>query len=98
MKRINDRKKRAEIYQKQKTFIFIEETVPSGRTNFYNGFILEVHEDMIVFFDIVLKTNFPILLDGVKVMEPSKKDMTAQEALKIYEDNKEMSSMWKKNK
>jgi len=84
MRDINEIKKRAEIYSKSQTLSFISETMPSGRKNFYNGFIIKIHTDMLIFFDIVIKKEFPILLENIEIIEPSKKEINIQTAWEIY--------------
>ena len=85
---INEMRERARIYSKEKTFTYVKETLPSGRENFYNGFIIKVSDEMIIFFDLVLKKEFPIMLDCLEVIEPSRKDMDIKTAWEIYEEVK----------
>ena len=88
MKRdINEIKTRARIYSKEKTLCYIKEII-NGRENFYNGFISKIYDDMIIFFDIVMKREFPILFTAIEVIEPSKKDISIKTALEIWEENK----------
>jgi len=81
-------KKRVEAYHSQNTFSYIKEIMPKGRENFYNGFVVKVHDDLIIFFDIVLKKEFPILFESIEVIEPSRKDMDLQTAWEIYKHGK----------
>lgn len=84
MKReIDELRKRAKTYSTAKTFSYVKEAI-NGRENFYNGFVVKVFEDMIIFFDIVLKKEFPILFESLIVIEPSKKDMSIKTAWDIY--------------
>jgi len=89
MKRdINETRKRARIYSNENTFCYIKEITPNSRESFYNGFIHKVKDDLLVFFDVVLKKEFPILLESIEVIEPSRKDMDIQTAYSIYMKNK----------
>jgi len=81
-------KKRAEAYSKAHTFTFIKETTPNGRENFYNGFVVKVYNDMLIFFDIILKKEFPILFESIEVIEPSRKDVEIKTAFEIYKEEK----------
>ena len=87
MTRQDETRKRAKAYSKEKTFTYIKEVV-NNRENFYNGFIDKVHDDMIIFFDIILKREFPILFDAIEVIEPSRKDIEIKTALEIYKGEK----------
>jgi len=76
MNEINDLgelRKIAKAYSKNKTFVFVEEVV-SGRSAFYNGYVLSVKEDLIVFFDKILNKEFPIILETIRLIKPSKKE------------------------
>jgi len=83
---ITEYKKRAEAYSKSRTFTYVKEVV-RGRESFYNGFVVEVHSDMIVFFDIVLKKEFPVRFESIKVIEPSRKDIELRTAFDIWREN-----------
>ena len=78
-------KKRAEAFKSSFTFTYIKEIV-SGRENWYNGFIVNIHDDLLVFFDIVMKKEFVVLLKDLIVVEPSKKNMPFKTAWKIYNE------------
>ena len=84
---IGDIRERGKDYLKYKTLTYIKEVI-KGRENFYNGFVVSVHTDLIVFFDIIIKREFPIQLDAIEVLEPSKKDFDIKTALEIYKENK----------
>ena len=81
----DETKRRAESFCTSKTFSYVKEILRADRENFYNGFIVKVFDDMIIFFDIVIKREFPILIDDIEVIEPSKKDMDFKTAWDIYE-------------
>jgi len=66
------KEKLARAYSKSKTFTYIKEII-NNRPSFYNGYIVKVMTDMIVFYDIVLKREFPTLLETIEVIEPSRK-------------------------
>lgn len=84
---INDNRQKAKAYSESKTFTFIQEKLPSGKSYYYNGFILEVKEDMVIFFDVTILREFPVLLDKIEVIEPSKRnDLTTQDALRILNE------------
>jgi len=68
---INENRERAKLYSKEKTFTFIDECLPNGIHHYYNGFIIEVKDDLFVFFDVVSKIEFPVYLDKC-LIEPSK--------------------------
>ncbi len=70
---IGEIRKSAELYSKQKTYTYIKETI-NERTNFYNGFVVKVCTDMIIFYDLILKREIPILLETIKVIEPSRRE------------------------
>ncbi len=68
-----DLRERAEIYLKQKTFVNIVEKSPSGKIRYYNGFILNIFDDLIMFKDHKLPQQFPIPLNSIMGdIEPSK--------------------------
>ena len=85
---IIETRKRAKAYSKEKTFIYVKEVMPSGRENFYNGFIIKFHNDMIIFYDLVLKKDFPILFGSIEVIEPSRKEIDIKTALEVYKNAK----------
>jgi len=72
---IEEIRKRAEVYSREKVFTFVLEIAPSGRKNFYNGYVISIKTDMIVFFDSKLNMEIPILLDYIEVIEPSKNEV-----------------------
>jgi len=80
-------KKRAEDYLNSNTFTYIKEVI-NGRENFYNGFVIKVYYDLLVFFDIKLKREFPIRYESIEVIEPSKKDIEIKTAWEIYQQNR----------
>ena len=88
VREINEIQKRATAYSKEKTFTYVKEIMPNGRENFYNGFIKKVDRHLIIFFDIVLKKEFPILLESIEVIEPSRKDLSIKTAWEIYKNGK----------
>jgi len=79
-------KKRAGAYSKEKTFTYIKEIMPDGKEFFYNGFIKKVYDDVIIFFDIVLKRDFPVLIESIEIIEPSRKDIEIKTAWEIYKN------------
>jgi hypothetical protein len=66
-------KKLAEVYSKNKTFTYIKEKI-NVRINFYNGFVVKVYDDMILFYDKLSKKEFPILFETIEVIEPSRRE------------------------
>jgi len=66
-------RKLASAYSKSQTFIFIEEVI-NNKVHYYNGYIIKVHTDMILFYDSKLKQEFPILLETIKLMTPSRNE------------------------
>ena len=69
---IGQTRKLAKAYSENKTFTYVKELV-NGRINFYNGFVVKVHTDMILFYDEVFKKEIPILLETIEVIEPSRR-------------------------
>lgn len=61
---MNELKEKAEFYLKHKTAVHIE----LNSKRFYNGLILEVHENFIILFDRILKET-PLYFSEIKVME-----------------------------
>jgi hypothetical protein len=55
-------------------FSFVIELAPSGRKNYFNGYIVAVKQDMIILLDSKLQKEIPILLDYIEVIEPSRKE------------------------
>ncbi len=70
---IGEIKKIANVYSKLKTYTFIIEIAPSGREKYYNGYVIKVCDDMLIFFDEKLQKEIPILLDYIRAIEPSRK-------------------------
>lgn len=89
-KDFNDEKKRISLYFKEHTFVYIKEILPRNRANFYNGFITNYSSQdyFLTFFDVVLKKQFPITLNSIAVIEPSKKKLSSSEAVEIYKQVK----------
>jgi len=79
----NENKKRAELFKNEKTFTFIKEILPSGETRVHNGFIIEVKTDMIIFFDVVSRREFPVCIDKINIDVSAKEDMSQEMALEI---------------
>ncbi len=75
---MTEKEKLARAYSKSKTFTYIKEVI-NNRSTFYNGYIVKVMTDMIVFYDIILKREFPILLETIEVIEPSRKEEERRE-------------------
>lgn len=71
-KELGELKKISEAYCKNKTFVFVEELVNNKKT-YYNGYIISVKDDMILFYDSCLKKEFPILLECLNLIKPSRK-------------------------
>lgn len=65
---LEDVKKRAELFSKDKTHVFIIEETP-GRTRYWNGYVVRVEDHIIVFFDMKINKEFPILLESIKLLE-----------------------------
>ena len=70
---MTEKEKLARAYSKSKTFTYIKEII-NNRSTFYNGYIIKVMTDMLIFYDIILKREFPILLETIEVLEPSRKE------------------------
>jgi hypothetical protein len=80
---VNENKKRAELYLKEKVFVFLREFSPDRDVRFYNGFITKINTDSIMFFDIELKREFPVYLDRFVIDVSAKKDITQEIAREI---------------
>lgn len=65
-------RKIARILLQEKTFTFIKENL-KNRISFFNGYIKRVDDDKIIFYDLKLKRDIPILLDVIEVIEPSRR-------------------------
>jgi len=61
-----DQKERAENYCSVNSFVSIVEVTPSGRTRYYNGIILKVHEHFFMFKDHILPHPFPVSFSSIK--------------------------------
>lgn len=70
---IGELRKIAQAYSKNQTFVFIEEII-NNKTIYYNGYILKVFDDMVLFQDCKIKKEFPILLETIKFIKPSVKE------------------------
>ena len=93
MTNIHDTQERLKLYFSSKTFTFLKEIMPNGFVAVRNGFIREIHDDFIIFFDVVSIREFPIPIDKIEDIQVSaKKDMTSLQAKEIeeryYEENK----------
>ena len=73
---------KAKAYQKTKTFTFIKEIQPFGREYYYSGFILKVYDDFLLFFEIKLMKEFPIVLDSIGMLEVVKHNEISEESAK----------------
>jgi len=82
----NENKERAKLYFKEKVFTFIKEIIPSGEIRVHNGFIIEVKEDLIVFFDVIIQREFPIYIDKINIDVSAKENMTQDMARKIMDN------------
>lgn len=80
----NENKKRAILFSENKTFTFIKEVLPDGEIRVHNGFIVEVKDDLIVFFDVTIKREFPVYLDKCSLDVSAKEGMTQNMAQEIY--------------
>lgn len=69
---IGEMRKIARAYSKNKTFVFVEEFI-NGKVSYYNGYITDVKTDMLIFLDSILDREFPILLEYIKLIKPSRK-------------------------
>ena len=93
MTNIHDTQERLKLYYVSKTFTFLKEIMPNGFEAVRNGFVRELHDDFILFFDVVSIRELPIPIDKISDVQVSaKKDMTALQAKEIeeryYEENK----------
>jgi len=89
-----DIKVKAETYKKELTFSFIQERINSQKVFAYNGFITEVEESFIKFFDVVIEKEFPIMFSGIQTLEVSRrKEITQDEALLIFKLWKEKNGI-----
>jgi len=79
----NENKKRAELFKDEKIFTFIKEIIPSGETRIHNGFIIDVKTDMIIFFDVVSKREFPVFIDKINIDVSNKEDMSQEMAREL---------------
>ncbi len=70
---LGELRKIARAYSKNRTFVFVEEVI-SGKVHYYNGYINSVKPDMIVFHDVQLNKEFPILLETIKLLTPSRRE------------------------
>ena len=90
---IYDIQERAKLYFDSNTFTFLKEIMPNGFEAIRNGFIKELHDDFLIFFDCVSIRELQIPLDKITDIQVSaKKDMTSAQAKEIeeryYEKNK----------
>ena len=66
---LNEVKKNASIFKEYNTYVFIQ-----THTNFYNGYILQVNDDIFEFMDDDIPSPFPIRFDDlIAPIVPSKK-------------------------
>lgn len=65
-------RKTAQIYLTAKTFTFIKEMNTSGEINFYNGYVVKIHDDFIVFQDRIIPNPIPIPLDRIIKIDVSR--------------------------
>jgi len=72
-KELSELRKIAKAYSEASTFVFIEEAI-NEKNSYYNGYIISVKTDMIIFYDTLLKKEFPILLEHIKLIKPSRKE------------------------
>jgi len=79
----NENKKRAELFRDEKTFTFIRDILPGDIIRVHNGFVIDVKDDMIIFFDVVINREFPLAIDKINIDVSSKKGMSQNEARKI---------------
>lgn len=63
--------KKAKLYLDYKIHTHIVEKDSSGKVRNYNGFIVRIHEDIIVFQDRFITTPFPIPIDFIADIEVS---------------------------
>lgn len=72
MNDISELRRIALAYSKLKTFVFVEELI-NFKKSYYNGIILKVYDNMILFYDEKLKKEFPILFESINLLKPSNK-------------------------
>ena len=69
---VSETRKIATMYQVAKTFTFIKEINTAGETNFYNGYVLGIHDDFIVFQDRIISNPIPIPIDHIIKIDVSR--------------------------
>ena len=69
---ISETRKTAEMYLAAKTFTFIKELNTAGEINLYNGYVLEIHDDFIVFQDRIIRNPIPIPIDHITKIDVSR--------------------------
>lgn len=75
-------------YYKDKTYVNLVYNQGDGN-RYWNGFIQNVDlidEGFVDFFDVVIKSSFPIQLDKISIIQLSfKRDISVEQAKKIWE-------------
>lgn len=64
---------RAEVYMDNESMVFVIEKY-KDRERFYNGFIVKVHDDMIVIFDSKIEKEIPLPIDFISMLEISERE------------------------
>lgn len=65
--------RKAVLYSETKQYSFIIERQPNGKPFMYNGYILKVNKDSIIFKDDLITNEIAILIDSIETLEPSKR-------------------------
>jgi len=82
---IKEIRERANIYLKNISYVFCIERLPSGKQNYWNGFVTDIKTDLIVFFDLKLMRECPIPLDSIYALEISRTErLTETMAREFY--------------
>jgi hypothetical protein len=78
---LNEIKTKAEVFKKEETFTFIQESVTDDKTFAYNGFITKIDKDFLLFYDVIIDREFPIVFSKILTIELSRrKEVTPEEA------------------
>lgn len=67
-------KELVKIYFIHKTYVYLRELHPSGEVKWYNGFIIKLHDDFLIFQDRKISQPFPVLYESIIKLEPSEEE------------------------
>ena len=83
----NDTIEKIQLYHDNQTYAYIKESSMEGKENFFNGFVDELRDDNILFFDVILEQPIPIRRVDIKAIDPSRSfKVPYSEAIKKYRE------------